>query len=104
MITISASAAQQIKKSAEQSQSTGMPLRIAAMVKVDESIDYGMGFDEAREDDIHVHCEGIDLVIAPSSAEHLHGAHLDFVEIEPGNFNFIFQNPNDPSYKAPTEQ
>lgn len=103
MITISKSAAEQIKKSAEQTESAGMSLRIAAQVKVDESIDYGMGFDEAGESDIHVNCEGIDIIIAPESAEHLLGAHLDFVEIEPGNFNFIFQNPNDPSYKPPTE-
>lgn len=103
MITISPSAAEQIRKSAEQTESVGMSLRIAAKVKIDESIDYGMGFDEPQEGDIHVNCEGVDIVIAPTSAEHLLGAHLDFVEIEPGNFNFIFQNPNDPSYKPPTE-
>jgi iron-sulfur cluster assembly protein len=101
MITISPSAAEQIKRSAQQTDSDGMHLRIAAKVNVDESIDYGMGFDETREGDLHFNCEGVDIIIAPSSAEHLHGAHLDFVEIEPGNFNFIFQNPNDPHYKPP---
>jgi len=103
MITISPSAAEQIKRSAQQTDSTGMHLRIAARVNVDEGIDYGMGFDEAREGDLHFNCEGVDLIIAPSSAEFLHGAHLDYVEIEPGKFNFIFQNPNDPHYKPPTE-
>lgn len=103
MITISPSAAAQIKHSAQQSDSAGMHLRIAAKVNVDEGIDYGMGFDEVREDDLQFSCEGVDIIIAPSSAEFLHGAHLDFVEIEPGNFNFIFQNPNDPHYKPPAE-
>ena len=103
MITISVSAAEQIKKSAEQSESSDMRLRIAAKIKDDESLDYGMGFDEAKEGDAHVTSEGVEIIIAPSSAEHLNGAHLDFVEIEPGNFSFIFQNPNDPSYKPPKE-
>jgi iron-sulfur cluster assembly protein len=103
MITISPSAAEQIKLSAEQTQSAGMALRIAATVQVDESLDYGMGFDEAREEDIHVNCEGVDIVIAPSSAEYLNGAHLDFVALEDGTSNFIFQNPNDPAYKPPKE-
>ena len=103
MITISPKAAEQIKLSAQQTESTNMHLRIAAKVNVDEGIDYGMGFDEAREDDLHFNSEGVDFIVAPSSAEFLHGAHLDFVEIEPGQFNFIFQNPNDPHYKPPTE-
>lgn len=103
MITISPSAAQQIKKQAEHSDSEDMGLRIAAKVAVDESIEYGMGFDDIKADDIQTTCEGVNILIAPSSAELLNGAHLDFVELEPGNFNFIFQNPNDPNYKPPTE-
>lgn len=103
MITISPRAAEQIKKSAEQTASTDMHLRIAATIKVDESLDYGMGFDEVKEGDVHVNCEGVDIIIAPSSAEHLNGAHLDFVALEDGTFNFIFQNPNDPNYKPPKE-
>ena len=80
-----------------------MPLRIAAKVAVDESIEYGLGFDEEKEGDLKFTIEGITVIIAPASAEFLHGAHLDFVEIEPGNSNFIFQNPNDPNYKPPKD-
>lgn len=104
MITISPRAAEQIRISAKQSNAEGQPLRIAAKVAVDESIEYGLGFDAAKEEDMRFTIEGIDIVIAPSSADLLHGAHLDFVELEPGNSNFIFQNPNDPHYKAPTEE
>jgi iron-sulfur cluster assembly protein len=104
MITISPRAAEQIRFSAQQSQSQGLPLRIAAKVSVDESIEYGLGFDEAKEDDMRFTIEGVDIVIAPENAELLHGAHLDFVEIEPGQPNFIFSNPNDPNYKPPKEE
>ena len=104
MITISPEAAAQIRLSAEKSSSESMPMRIAAKVAVDESIEYGLGFDEKREDDFSFTVEGIDIVIAKSSAELLSGAHLDFVELEPGNFNFIFQNPNDPNYKPPKQE
>ena len=103
MITISPSAADQIKVSAEKTDSADLKLRIAAKVAVDESIEYGMGFDEKKDDDITAESSGIEILIAPDCAEHLNGAHLDFIEIEPDNFNFIFQNPNDPNYKPPKE-
>lgn len=101
MITISPTAAEQIRLSAQTSANEGMKLRIAAKVAVDESIEYGMGFDEPKEGDITAQDADIEILIAPSSADLLRGAHLDFVEIEPGQFNFIFLNPNDPNYKPP---
>lgn len=104
MITMSPEAAEQIRLSAEKTGSESMALRIAAKVAVDESIEYGLGFDEKHEDDLSFNIQGIDIIVAKSSAEFLHGAHLDFVEIEPGNFNFIFQNPNDPNYKPPKNE
>jgi iron-sulfur cluster assembly protein len=103
MITISPRAAEQIRFSAKQSNAENLPLRIAAQVAVDESIEYGLGFDEEKEGDMKFTIEGINIVIAPACAEFLQGAHLDFVELEPGNSNFIFQNPNDPNYKPPKE-
>ena len=104
MLTISDKAAEQIQLSAKQTNSEQLKLRIAAKVAVDESIEYGMGFDEEKEGDIIINLTGIEILIAPSSAELLNGAHLDFVEIEPEKFNFIFQNPNDPNYKPPKEE
>ena len=104
MITISPAAAQQVKLSETESKGQGLKLRIAAkVVPEDESIEYGMGFDEQKEDDIVVTSENVDIIIRPSDAELLNGAHMDFVEIAPDQFNFIFLNPNDPNYKSPTE-
>ena len=103
MITVTPAAARQIRLSAEQSHSSGMPLRIAATRNADKSIHYGMGFDDAKEDDISVKSDDVEIVVAPSSADLLKNAVLDFVEIEPGRSEFIFMNPNDPSYVAPKD-
>ena len=104
IVTLSPAAMAQLKKSASESEHGSMPLRLAAKMNPDETVEYGMGYDEAREDDAQFEQDGIKVVIGPDSLELLNGAHLDFVEIEPGQFHFIFLNPNDPNYKPPTEE
>lgn len=103
MITVTEEAAKQIKLSAKQGKAEGMPLRIAASRNEDDSIHYGMGFDDSKEDDISVTSEGIEIVVSPISAELLNNTVLDFVELEPGKHQFIFMNPNDPNYVPPQE-
>jgi iron-sulfur cluster assembly protein len=71
-------------------------LRIAAKIE-DGEIVYGMGFDDERENDAVIEANGITLLIAPRSQELLHGTTLDFVELRPGEFQFIFVNPNEVS-------
>ncbi len=100
MITITPAAAAQIRKSAESTKSQNMFLRIAARRDEDGSIHYGMGFDERGENDMHVNSEGIDVLISDANKEFLMGAVLDFVEINPGENQFIFINPNDPAHSA----
>ncbi|WP_455209222.1 HesB/IscA family protein [Kaarinaea lacus] len=104
MITVSPAAAEQIRKSAEETDSEGMCLRIAARVTPDEALDYGMGFDDPRDDDLRNTSEGIEIVCAPASADLLHGTHIDYVQLETGEYNFIFQNPNDPAHKPPKDK
>jgi iron-sulfur cluster assembly protein len=70
-------------------------LRIAAKIE-DGEIVYGMGFDSEREFDAVIESCGVTLLIAPPSQEFLKGATLDFVELHPGEFQFVFSNPNDP--------
>lgn len=103
MITVTPAAAAQIKLSAEQGKAEGMPLRIAATRNSDETIHYGMGFDENKEGDVSVTCDDIEIVMAESSAELLKNTTIDFVELEPEKFQFIFLNPNDPNYKPPQD-
>jgi iron-sulfur cluster assembly protein len=90
MITITQAAAEQIRKSATESGLETPVLRIAAQVAADGSIDFGMGFDQSRSGDTATQVDGIDLVVAARSLELVEGARIDFVEIEPGDFRFIF--------------
>ncbi len=103
MITVTPAAAAQIKLSAAQGKSAGMALRIAALRNDDNSIHYGMGFDDNKEDDVSVTTEDIEIIISAGSAELLKNTTIDFVELESGKFQFIFMNPNDPNYKAPVD-
>lgn len=104
MITVTPPAAEQIRLSARQGRMEGLAMRIAATRNPDGSIHYGMGFDDNElEGDVHITSQGITLVVSGSSMLLLSGMTLDFVEIEPGSFQFIFLNPNDPTFTPPPE-
>lgn len=97
MFTLTPSAAEQILRAATSQLEGDAPpcLRVAAKIEEGEIV-YGMGFDDQREQDTVVESLGVTLVIAPRSRELLQGTTLDFVELHPGEFQFIFNNPNDP--------
>lgn len=96
MITVTTTAAEQIRQAAAQNDAEGMALRIAARREFDGSIQYGMGFDDGTEEDIQVGApDGMTVLVAPEHQELLTGATLDYVEMTPGDFRFIFVNPND---------
>jgi iron-sulfur cluster assembly protein len=103
MITITKAAAAQIRKSAERSDSEDMYLRIAAKREEDGSIEYGMGFDDMKPQDQLYKSGGVEVVIADSCKDLLAGATIDYVEINPGQPQFIFINPNDPRHQTPQE-
>jgi len=104
MITITPAAAERIRLSASEGNLEGLSMRIAAKRNADGSIHYGMGFDDnALEGDLHVKAGGIDVVVAESSQVLLEGTTLDYVELEPGNWQFIFLNPNDKHYTPPAK-
>ncbi len=100
-ITVTEAAAKQIAEAAKQVEMQGMTLRIAAKRKQDGSIDYAMGFDEAKQNDDRIEVSGINIVVAATSSELLNGMTLDYVELESGTTEFIFLNPNDPHYIPP---
>ena len=101
MITVTPAAAHQIKESAKQSQSEGLPLRLAATRQPDGSINYGMGFaDEETDQDLSYSSEGVTIVVSPLSLDLLNKTEIDYVEIDNGDKSFIFKNPNDPNYKS----
>lgn len=101
MLTITEQAIAQIRTAAEQGGMEGMALRIAARRLHDGRIDYAIGFDEAQPGDTRIEMTDLEVVVATASAELLQNVVLDYVEIEPGEYRFIFLNPNDPHYVAP---
>jgi len=101
MITVTPQAAEQIARSAQQTGAGRVCLRLAARLDDKGVLEYGMGFDDQVDGDTQVPAGDITLLIASSSVELLTGATLDYVEINPGEWRFIFINPNDPSHKPP---
>lgn len=90
MFKLTDAAARQIHQAASASGALGLALRIAARVDADDSMQYGMGFDEAREQDLKMELNGVTVVIASEFQELLVDTLLDFVESSPGDFSFIF--------------
>lgn len=102
MITVTHEAARQIKEAAVQSKMENMALRVAVSRSDDDSFRYAMGFDDVgAEDDFRFHSEGIEITVPQSCLALLNGTVIDYVELETGQFEFIFMNPNDPSYVPP---
>ena len=104
MISVTTPALEQIKLSATQGEMGSTPLRIAIKEQDDGSFHYAMGFDEQRlPGDNFFNFDGVDLVVAEASKDLAEGMTIDFVELEPGKSEFIFLNPNDPTYVAPRQ-
>ncbi len=103
MITLTPAAIEQVLQSAEQSNAAGLALRLAARKNPDGTIEYGMGFDEPKDDDLLFRFKDVEVVMGGEYGPLLNGATIDYVEIEPGKFHFIFMNPNDANYQPPGE-
>lgn len=101
MLTITEHAAKQIRAAAKQGRMEGMALRVAAKRKPDGAIEYAMGFDDIDGKDTRISAYGVDIVVAATSTELLKDTVLDYVELEPGDFQFIFMNPNDAHFVPP---
>lgn len=90
MFALTPAASRQIQESALATGAQEMALRIAARPGTDGATEYGMGFDDPTEEDLKLDLGGISVVIADDSQELLAATVLDYVELNPGEFNFIF--------------
>lgn len=93
MINLTKKAAEQIRAAAENSDAHGMGLRLAAKVNEAGMLEFGMGFDQERENDTVHESWGITLLVSKHSAPYLQDVTLDFTEIAPGQSSFIFMKP-----------
>ena len=103
MFTLTKAAAEQVLQAAKQSGTDEMVLRVAASRAADGAIEYQMGFDQSSEDDIVFTSEGVKIAVAPEYVPLLDKATMDFVELVPGDQQFIFMNPLDPHYVPPKD-
>ena len=93
-ITLTPAAASRILSEADAADLDEVLIRFAARVGEDgESLEYGMGFDERREQDTALEVDGVTILISPPSLELLAGTTVDFVEISAGEHRFIFAAP-----------
>ena len=103
MFQVTPAAAQQIRTAAAQSDAAGMALRVAARQIADGSIEYGMGFDTTQDGDEPLEFDGLTVVVSPPCQPLLEATVLDWVELEPGAFAFIFIPPASLSNEPPAE-
>ena len=103
MFKMTEAAANQVRAAAKQGGTEGMALRMAAHKKEDGSFDYLMGFDQLKDEDLRVTSHGVDVIMAPEFAPLLDQTVMDYVEMEEGDFRFIFLNPKDANYTPPTD-
>jgi iron-sulfur cluster assembly protein len=96
MITLTPGAARQIRLSAGAAQDAPVTLRVAARSGADGSIEFGMGFDEPRDGDVELALEGITVLVAKPSRDLLARTVIDYLEVEPGEFRFVFARAEEP--------
>lgn len=91
MFTLTTSAAARIRQAAVEGGMEELALRVAARREADGSITYGMGFDEpGAQEQPALLSDGVTVLIASASKPLLQDTELDFVELEPGQFGFVF--------------
>ena len=93
MFTLTQNAAEQIARAAAEQAGAKPMLRVAAKYdEEDGELVYGMGFDDEREDDLAIETGGVTVLISPRSQPLLEGTTLDFTEVQPGEYQFIFRS------------
>jgi iron-sulfur cluster assembly accessory protein len=92
-ITLTESAASQIRLLlANEKENEGKHLRIYVEQGGCSGMQYGMVFDEKRDDDIVSEFYGVPVLTDPFSAKHIHGSIIDFKDELTGG-GFKITNP-----------
>jgi len=78
-LSITARAAQEVRRAAATSGAEGLALRVAAKREQDGSVLLGIGFDEERARDDVIEMAGVTLLVSEHSRDLLEDMVLDFV-------------------------
>src|SRR5262245_54942404 len=93
VVNLTESAAQQIRAmQADQPENAGKPLRVYVEGGGCSGMQYGMVFDEKRDNDRVASFFGVNVVVDSVSAEYLQGAVVDYSEALTGG-GFKISNP-----------
>jgi len=106
-VTITPAAVEQLRTALAASDDPDLGLRAAARRTAEGEVEYGMGLDEPREHDEQIEVEaGIKLLVSAASRDLIAGTEIDYVEVAPGEFRFVFfraaSGSGDKSTTAPT--
>jgi len=94
VITLTETAATQIKSMREsQPAEKGKALRVYVEGGGCSGFQYGMVFDEKRDEDMAVEFHGMPVIIDPVSADYLRGSTIDYSDALTGG-GFKISNPN----------
>lgn len=94
VITLTESAARQIAQmQAEDKENAGKALRVFIEAGGCSGMQYGMVFDDTRDQDISAEFFGVRVLVDPVSANYIRGARIDFSDELTGG-GFKIANPN----------
>ena len=94
LVTITAPAAEKIKKFMAEEDGNPQFLRIYVQGGGCSGLSYGMGFEkESEEDDRVIEENGVKVLVDSMSIDHLNGANVDYIESLMGS-GFKINNPN----------
>jgi iron-sulfur cluster assembly accessory protein len=93
VITLSESAAEEVKSMLKQPENEGKVMRVYVEQGGCSGMQYSMVFDEKRPDDHCVEMFGVAVLVDPFSAKYLKGTRIDFSDALTGG-GFKIANPN----------
>jgi len=93
VISLTPSAAEEVKSMLTQPDNTGKILRIYVEQGGCSGMQYSMVFDEKRPDDFSIEMHGVSVLVDPFSAQYLRGTVVDFSNALTGG-GFKLSNPN----------
>ena len=93
VITLTSSAAEEVKNILTQPENAGKTLRLYVEQGGCSGMQYSMTFDERRPDDLFAEMHGVSVLVDPFSAKYLRGTMVDFSDALTGG-GFKISNPN----------
>ncbi len=93
MIILTPRAAARLVQMRQELEAGDKPLRLLVEAGGCSGFQYGMSFDDPKDDDVRCESEGLAMVLDPASAAYLNGTQVDFDDGLQGK-GFELKNPN----------